>query len=89
MGWVSAGLRFVPFIVEAINAVERLFSSRKGKEKQDAAMELVESMVLIYELGAEADVFDNKKVQSAARHAIDAVVAFQNAVRDATNAKNK
>tara|TARA_R100001132_G_C3245318_1_gene74532 strand:+ start:556 stop:816 length:261 start_codon:yes stop_codon:yes gene_type:complete len=77
MRWVSIGLKLLPFIVEAINWVEK-FIMKKGVEKQDAAVKMTLSMLGIAEEAMDKDILNNKDVEEATRRVIDAVVSLQN-----------
>ena len=79
MKWVEIGFRALPYILAAVTAVEK-FVKGKGQEKQDAAVAMVETMLLATEGVTGKDLLDNDKVQTAVRHAIDAVVALQNTI---------
>jgi hypothetical protein len=77
MGFVAIGLQLLPLLVEAITWVER-FSTRKGREKQDAAVQLVKSLLGLTEEASNRDLLDDEQVEAATRTVIDAVVALQN-----------
>jgi len=77
MKWISIGLKLLPFIVEAINWVEK-FIMKKGVEKQDAAVKMTLSMLGIAEEAMDKDIMNDKDVEHATRRVIDAVVALQN-----------
>lgn len=77
MRWVSIGLKLLPFIVEAINWVEK-FITKKGVEKQDAAVKMTLSMLGIAEEVMDRDIMNDSDVEKATRRVIDAVVALQN-----------
>ena len=77
MRWVSIGLKLLPFIVEAINWVEK-FIMKKGVEKQDAAVKMTLSMLGIAEEAMNKDIMNDSDVEKATRRVIDAVVALQN-----------
>jgi|TARA_R100001086_G_scaffold105813_1_gene53223 hypothetical protein len=77
MKWISIGLKLLPFIVEAINWVEK-FIMKKGVEKQDAAVKMTLSMLGIAEEAMDKDIMNDKDVEEATRRVIDAVVALQN-----------
>ena len=79
MGWVTIGLKLLPFIVEAVNWVEK-FVTRKGAEKQDAAIKMALSMLGIAEAALEKELLEDAEVEDAARKTIDAVVALQNII---------
>jgi len=79
MGWVTIGLKLLPFIVEAVNWVEK-FVTRKGQAKQDAAIAMCVSMLGIAEAALERDILSDSEVEDAARKTINAVVALQNII---------
>ena len=77
MKWIAIGIKLLPFIVEAINWVEK-FIMKKGAEKQDAAVKMTLSMLGIAEEAMDKDIMDDGDVEKATRRVIDAVVALQN-----------
>ena len=77
MKWIAIGIKLLPFIVEAINWVEK-FIMKKGAEKQDAAVKMTQSMLGIAEEAMDKDILNDKDVEESARRVIDAVVALQN-----------
>ena len=79
MQWVALGMKLLPFIVEAVQWVEK-FITQKGKYKQDAAVYMVRSILGVAEQGANKDLLDDDDVESATRKVIDAVVALQNVI---------
>jgi len=79
MGWVTLGMKLLPYIVEAVQWVEK-FITTKGQYKQDAAVYLVKSVLGIAEIGTAKDLLDDDEVEAATRKVIDAVVALQNVV---------
>ena len=79
MGWLAVGMRMFPFIVSAIEWVEK-FVTHKGKYKQDAAIYMVKSILGIAEAGADRDLLNDDDVEEATRKVIDAVVALQNVI---------
>ena len=81
--WVGIGTKVVPLIIGAVNAVEKLMSAAKGKEKQDAAVTMVAAMLAAIEGGIDKDLLNDGEVQKAVRAVIDAVVALQNVVASA------
>ena len=46
MGWLSVGLKLLPFIVEAVNWVEK-FITAKGKYKQEKLLHLLQMQKLL------------------------------------------
>jgi hypothetical protein len=79
MGFLALGLKVLPLIIEAITWVER-FSTRKGRAKQDAAVQLVRSLLGLTEEAAKRNLLDDDQVEAATRTVIDAVVALQNLI---------
>jgi hypothetical protein len=84
MSFLQIGIKLLPYIVEAVNWVER-FIKGKGQTKQDAAIKLVMSMLGIAESATEKDLLEDSKVEDAARKVIDAVVALQNVIANKQN----
>ena len=81
MSWLHGILKLIPLILAAVQAVERM-SSKKGKDKQDEAVNLVGDLVPLIEASIGRDVVDDAKVHVAIRAVIDAVVALQNVAAD-------
>jgi hypothetical protein len=77
MGWVTLGIKLLPFIVDAVQWVER-FVNGKGKEKQDAAVYMIKAGLGVAERALDRDVLDDDQVETATRKVIDAVVTLQN-----------
>ncbi len=80
--WLVVGLRLVPIIINAVNFVEKFIRSLKGKDKEDAAVELAGDMLQTIEGIAGKDLVDDPLVQQAIRNVMQAVVSLQNVVRD-------
>jgi len=85
MGFLAIGMKLLPYIVDAIQWVEKLVTT-KGQYKQDAAVYLVKSVLGIAERGADRDLLDDEEVEAATRKVIDAVVALQNIIAKKENA---
>lgn len=71
---------FVPAVGAATAIVEQL-PGLKGKQKQDAAIELVKQTLAGAEQVTDKDLLDDADLEQAARGVVDAVVAFQNMVK--------
>jgi len=85
--WISIGIKVVPLVWGAVQAVERMVSAR-GRDKEDAAVDMVNTFVEATEGAYGRDVVNNERVKSATRKLMQAVVEFQNVVREvATNLK--
>lgn len=87
--WIGIGEKIVPLVITAVNAVEKLADSAKGKDKQDAAVDLVSSMLAVVEGGVNKDLLNDAAVQEAVRKVIDAVVALQNVIATRAAATSK
>ena len=85
MKWVTIGLKLLPYIVSAVKAVERFFTSGKGKAKEDAAVASVAGILDVIEIGADKDILSNEKVADAVRDVMRAIVSLQNIIEDVHN----
>ena len=81
MGWLALGMKLLPYIVEAVNWVEK-FVTEKGQRKQDAAVYMVKSTLNLVEAGANRNILDDDQIEAATRSGIDAVVHLQNLVAE-------
>jgi len=86
MKWIDIGFRIAPLIISAVTTVERIFTSDANKE--DKAMALLEEMLPTVEAILARDLLNDAKVNEAAREAMRAIVAFQNALAAAKAAKS-
>lgn len=86
MGIVGV-MKLVPLIVSAVQAVEGLVTDKKGKAKQDAAVDMVRSLMPLIEGYVGRDLLDDTAVAAAVRSTIDAVVHLQNVAISARRAK--
>lgn len=82
MGWLSVALKLFPLIIGAVHAVERIAGAKKGKEKQDAAVDAVGAMISAIEISVGKEIMDEADFQVLLRKLIDDYVAIQNFVRD-------
>lgn len=80
MLWIVRATRLLPLVIGAVHAVEALFSDKRGKAKQDAAVSSVRAMLAAVEIGMNKDLLDDEDVERAVRAVIDAYVALQNLV---------
>lgn len=80
MGTFIQVVKLFPLIVAAVQSVESLLSDKKGKAKQDAAVDMVGTLLPLVESYVGKDLLKDGEVQKAVRAAIDAVVALQNVV---------
>jgi|TARA_R110000824_G_scaffold32908_1_gene106069 hypothetical protein len=84
MGWLALGMKLFPFIVEAVNWVEK-FITEKGRRKQDAAVYMVKATLGLVEQGTGRDLLDDEEVEEATRKVIDAIVLLNNLVTKKSN----
>lgn len=78
---LQTGLTVLGTIVPGVSAVEqisRALPQLRGKQKQDAVVELVKATLLTTESLAGRDLLEDPEVEKATRGVVDAVVAFQN-----------
>ncbi|MGB2711176.1 MAG: hypothetical protein WBC33_06630 [Conexibacter sp.] len=81
LAWLAVVPRVVVvvrYILHAVDAVELLAGARRGREKQDAAVDVTRAMLAAAEAGADRDLLDDADVEQATRGLVDAVVALQN-----------
>lgn len=78
--WISLGVRLFPYIAMAVQAVEKLAGARRGKDKQDAAIEVLGASLEALDAGLGKDIFERAEVQAALRALIDAYVQLQNVI---------
>lgn len=74
-------LRWLPIILQAVTAVERL-SSKKGAEKRTEAIAFVRELIPMVESAIPREIVDEAAVQDAIGKVIDAIVALGNVVED-------
>jgi hypothetical protein len=75
------GLSVLNTIIPGVSVVEgiaRQIPGLRGKEKQDAVVELVKQTLATSEQFASKDLANDAEVERATRGVIDAVVALQN-----------
>jgi len=80
MGFLSIGIKMLPFILTSIESVER-FVKGKGIEKEDAAVQMVDNILKTVEAGADKDILNDDAVNAATRDVIKAVVSLQNVIK--------
>lgn len=80
MKWLSLGLRLMPYVITAIEGVEKLLGGKKGAEKQDAAVDILRTSLEALEAGLGKDLLDDAEANAAFRELIAAYVAVQNVI---------
>lgn len=78
--WIITLLRFVPYVIGAVHAVEAVADARKGKDKQDAAVDAAKAALAAAEGAAGRDLLNDADVEKATRGLIDAYVGLLNIV---------
>lgn len=81
MAFLTIALRIASVIPIVVGAIEKLGGNKKGKEKQDAAIDMIGDLIEAIEGATGKDLVNNEQVQEAARKAIDAVVELQNVAK--------
>jgi hypothetical protein len=75
--------------VSVVETIARQIPALKGKQKQDAVVELVKQSLATAENFAAKDLADDADVEQATRGVIDAVVALNNLIAAKTAAGAK
>lgn len=78
--WISLGIKIYPLIAMAVHMVEKVAGAKRGKEKQDAALEAIAVGLNLLETGVGKDLIDDPEVNAALRAAVDAYVHVQNVI---------
>lgn len=85
--WVGMAFAVVKAVVPGVAQIEsvaKAFPNLKGKDKQNAVVELVKASLNAAEFITDKDLLNDPEVEKATRAVIDAVVAFQNVVNKKT-----
>lgn len=85
--WVGMAFAVVKAVVPGVAQVEsvaKAFPNLKGKDKQNAVVDLVKASLNAAEFITDKDLLNDPEVEKATRAVIDAVVAFQNVVNKKT-----
>jgi hypothetical protein len=80
MGFLGIGLKLLPYIVSAVEAVERLIHT-KGEEKEHAAVGMVHAILQAVESGLDRDLLNDEDVNRATRDVMRAVVSLHNVIK--------
>lgn len=79
--WLAIGkvvAKIVSVIPMVVNVVERLAGDKKGKDKQDAAIDGISTFISGLELAFGKELMDNNEFQIIVRKLIDDYVAAMN-----------
>jgi hypothetical protein len=82
MGFLNIGMRILPLIISAIEAVEH-FKDAFGAEKEDAAVGMVDALLKAVEAGVNKDLLKDEDVAAAVRSVMQAIVHLQNVIKGA------
>lgn len=80
LGTILTVTKLFPIIIQAVTMVESIAKAKKGKDKQDAALEGVKMAVQTTEAIAHKDIFNDPEVEAAVRAGIDTVVHGMNSL---------
>lgn len=80
--WSLSAVKLIPLIVGAVHAVEKVAGARKGKEKQDAAVEAITAMIVSTEVALDTELINEKTFNDLLRRMIDDYVAIQNYIAE-------
>lgn len=86
--WSVRVARTMPMVDEAISLVE-MFVDKKGEEKREAALMVLQALMEAAETGSGRDLVNNAEVLDTARKYMDASVAFRNALAKYEAAKKR
>ena len=82
MGFLSIGLRLLPYIVSCVSSVEEfLKGGQTSAQKEDACVGMVHAILMTVESGADRDLLNDADVNVAPRQVMQAVVALQNVIK--------
>lgn len=81
MDWLKLASKIVAVIPMVVNLVENLVTDKKGKDKQDAAVEGLSDFIEGIEATAGKELMDNEEFQILIRKLIDDYVAVMNFVK--------
>ena len=85
--FLPIGLQIIQHIPLVVNAVEALKGGKRGKEKEDAAVDLFNKTFPFVESIAGKDLINDPQVEAAIRSAMQAIVNVQNVVSAVRAAK--
>jgi hypothetical protein len=81
MGWLSIGMKLLPYIVSCVSSIEQFFKGdQRGEDKENAAVGMVHAILQTVEAGADRDLLNDEDVNRATRDVMRAVVSLQNVI---------
>jgi hypothetical protein len=80
--WIKLASTIIPMIVSAIHWVEQWASEKESKQKQDAAVEVVQTLLGISSEVSGRELISDDRVESIVRQIIDLVVLLENTVAE-------
>ena len=82
MGFLTIGLKLLPYVMTAIESVEKFVHGRGSPEKEELAVTMVDSLLKTIEAGTDKDLLNDEAGNTATRDVIRAVVSLQNVIKD-------
>ena len=79
MDFVSKLLQGIAFVPAVVSGIEKLFGSRSGAEKKDAALSFVETAISITDAVTHRQIVDEPKFKEGLSKVIDGTVQCLNA----------
>ena len=79
MGFLTIGLKLFPYIMTAIESIERCVKAR-SEDKENAAVAVVHSILQTVETGVDKDLLNDEDANRATRDVMRAVVSLQNVI---------
>ena len=79
MDFMSKLLQGIAFVPAVVNGIEKLFGSRSGAEKKDAALSFVETAISITDAITNRQIVDEPKFKEGLSKVIDGTVECLNA----------
>jgi len=81
MKWINIGIKLLPYILSCVQAVEGFLKGpKRGEEKENAAVGMVNAILVTIEAGIDKDLLHDEDVNRAVRQCMRAFVALENIV---------
>lgn len=82
MSWINLALKIIPVVAGAVNAVEKISKNKSGKEKKEAALEAIETMISTMEISISKELLNEEEFKKLMSKLIDDYVAVQNFIKE-------
>ena len=79
MDFLAKLLQGIAFVPAVVTGIEKIFNSRSGAEKKDAALSFVDAAISVTDALANRQIVDEPKFRQGLGLVIDGVVACLNA----------